>query len=525
MGTATYMSPEQARGKPVDKRADIWAFGCVLYEMLTGTRAFGGEDLSDTLATVLKGDPDWGALPPDTPRAIRRLLRRCLAKDGTYRLPDIAVARLEIKDALAETPDATAVSRRAGIRAGGSRRRWPSQRWPVGILAGAVVWVVTRPAPSRVTRTMITPPGRRSAHHYWHLSRPGDRAQRDDIVVYVGANGTRLVVRALDQLQPTVLTGVGAPSHPFFSPDGQWIAFFNGNTSLEKVATAGGPAVRVSPLTGSPRGASWGPDDRIIFATLDNSTGLLRVSANGGEAEALTTPDRAQGEVDHLWPELLPGGEAVLFTITMQGGIDQAQVAVLDLRTGERRTVLRGGSHAQYVAPGYLVYGVAGTLRAVAFDLARSGNGRRTRAGPRGSGDDAAGGDRCQRRRRWYVWFTCVGRARSRGRSCGWTGRGRKRRCRRRRGSTPFRDSPLTGRNWRLIVNTGQEADISIWDLTRETLTRFTFGGGSEQSCLDSGRTAAGVGLAGAVLAGSGWDRHGGAVGGDGHIWPDPGTR
>ena len=158
MGTAAYMSPEQARGKPVDKRADIWAFGCVLYEMLTGSRAFGGEDLSDTLAIVLKGDPDWGALPPDTPNAIRRLLRRCLAKDRAYRLPDIAVARLDINDALAETPDATA----------GVTPRSDS-RWRVAaalaiaslassLLAGAIVWVASRPAPSRVTRTTITPP-------------------------------------------------------------------------------------------------------------------------------------------------------------------------------------------------------------------------------------------------------------------------------------------------------------------------------------------------------------------------------
>ena len=157
MGTAAYMSPEQARGKPVDKRADIWAFGCVLYEMLTGTRAFGGEDLSDTLATVLKRDPDWGTLPADTPRAIHRLLRRCLAKDRTDRLPDIAVARLDITDALAETPAATADV---------TTRR--DSRWRIasalaiaalvsGILASAVVWVITRPAASRVTRTRSPP--------------------------------------------------------------------------------------------------------------------------------------------------------------------------------------------------------------------------------------------------------------------------------------------------------------------------------------------------------------------------------
>ena len=476
MGTAAYMSPEQARGKPSDKRADIWAFGCVLYEMLTGTRAFGGEDLSDTLATVLKGEPDWGALPADTPRAIHRLLRRCLVKDRTNRLPDIAVARLDINDALAETPDAT-----AGI----TPRR--VSRWRVvsavaiaslasGILASTVVWMVTRPTPSRVTRTTISPPAG-APLTITGTSRDLAVAPGGTHVVYVGANGTRLVVRALDQLQPTVLTGVGAPSHPVFSPDGQWIAFFNGNTSLEKVATAGGPAVRVSPLTGSPRGASWGPDDRIVFATLDNSTGLLRVSANGGEPEALTTPDRAQGEVDHLWPELLPGGEAVLFTITMQGGIEQAQVAALDLRTGERRTVLRGGSHAQYVAPGYLVYGVAGTLRAVGFDLGRletigapvpviEGIAMTSQGGTDVSvADDGTlvyvrGQGEVQRT---LVWVDRQGQEELLPAPPGVY-------------SIP-RLSP-DGTKMAVIVNTGQEADISIWDLTRQTLTRVTFGGG-----------------------------------------------
>ena len=274
-----------------------------------------------------------------------------------------------------------------------------------------------------------------------------------------------------------MLTGVGAPSHPVFSPDGQWIAFFNGNTSLEKVATAGGPAVRVSPLTGSPRGASWGSDDRIIFATLDTSTGLLRVSANGGEPEALTTPDRAQGEVDHLWPELLPGGEAVLFTITMQGGIDQAQIAVLDLRTGARRTVLRGGSHAQYVTPGYLVYGVAGTLRAVAFNPVRLETVgapvpvvEGVAMTPQGGTDVSVTDDgtlvyvRGQGEvQRTLVWVDRQGQEEPLAATPGFY-------------SVPRLSAD--GTKLAVIVNTGQEANISIWDLTRETLTRFTFGGG-----------------------------------------------
>ena len=189
-------------------------------------------------------------------------------------------------------------------------------------------------------------------------------------VVYRGNN--QLLVRALNQLEPTVLSGLGAPRGVFISPDGQWVGFFDGNT-IKKVAITGGPPsddVRAS--QGAPRGATWGPDGTIIFATNAPATGLQRVSAAGGEPTVLTKPDRERGEGDHLWPEFLPGGEAVLFTITpATGGIENAQIAVLDLRTGTSKVLIRGGSHAHYVPTGHLVYGVDGTLRAVAFDLER----------------------------------------------------------------------------------------------------------------------------------------------------------
>ena len=179
-------------------------------------------------------------------------------------------------------------------------------------------------------------------------------------------------MRALNQLEPTVLSGLGAPRGVFISPDGQWVGFFDG-TAIKKVAITGGPPVTIVPVDGAdravPRGDRTGPSSSRRTSP---ATGLQRVSAAGGEPTVLTKPDRERGEGDHVWPEFLPGGEAVLFTITpATGGIENAQIAVLDLRTGTSKVLIRGGSHAHYVPTGHLVYGVAGTLRAVAFDLGR----------------------------------------------------------------------------------------------------------------------------------------------------------
>ena len=190
-------------------------------------------------------------------------------------------------------------------------------------------------------------------------------------IVYRGNN--QLLVRALDQLEPTVLSGLGAPATGvFISPDGQWVGFFDGTTMQESGDHRRAASDDCARSDGQPRGATWGPDGTIIFATSAPATGLQRVSAAGGEPTVLTKPDRERGEGDHWWPEFLPGGEAVLFTITSGGGgIENAQIAVLDLRTGTSKVLIRGGSHAHYVPTGHLVYGVAGTLRAVAFDLGR----------------------------------------------------------------------------------------------------------------------------------------------------------
>ena len=374
LGTAAYMSPEQARGNGVDKRADLWAFGVVLFEMLTGTRLFEGATIAETLAAVLKTEPDWAALPPQTPPSIRTLLRRCLEKDRKRRLADAASARLEIDDAqLPSRGDAdgaaASVFRRTGWRA-------LSLVAVALVVGGSAIWLVTRAssAPPAVVRLTMTP-------------RPGETVGTGgpdpDLAIsldgrrlaYIGVEGgqRRLYVRALDQLEPTAFQGLTNPRTPILSPDGAWVGFFEGQIgqTLKKSAITGGPTVTVCQVTGASRGASWGPRDLVIFATTAPDTGLLEVSAAGGQPHVLTTPDPAKGEVDHLFPEILPGGQAVLFTIVTTGPIENSQIAVFDLRTHQSHVLVAGGSNPHYAASGHLVYGVGGTLRAIAFDVDR----------------------------------------------------------------------------------------------------------------------------------------------------------
>jgi serine/threonine-protein kinase len=370
LGTAAYMSPEQAKGRAADKRSDIWAFGCVLYEMLTGKRPFDGDDVSDTLASVLRGEPDWSALPAGISPRIRQLLRHCLQKDRGLRVGDISIARYVIDESRTHNP------LDGGATIGQTHRGWNSRR-AAGLVAAGVLgatlssgslWLTKRPTTPRVTRTTITPTGPTA------LAINGndrDLAVTPDgsRVVYVGNTGTQLFVRALDTLEPIpILTGTGLRA-PFVSANGLWVGFADSNSTLKKVAITGGPAIEVTRLGAAPRGATWTPDDSIIFATNNGALGLQRVSASGGTPVVLTRPDHSRGEIGHLWPEILPGGRAVLFTISAQGGQEAASIAVLDLQTGTTKVILRGGSHAQYLASGYLVFGAAGTLRAVPFDL------------------------------------------------------------------------------------------------------------------------------------------------------------
>jgi serine/threonine-protein kinase len=369
LGTAAYMSPEQARGKPIDTRTDVWAFGCVLFEMLTGQRAFEGELISDVLAAILKTDPNWQAMSTGTPAALRRLVGRCLEKDPKRRLQAIGEARVQIEDLL------TGASEPMRPVAPLGKRLWPRLAF-VAVLAlaigaaGAVTatWRIGAAVPG-VTRTSITTIGT-AALTINGISRDLAISPDGSRVVYVGNNGTQLFVRALDALEPVAIA-TGQIREPFVSPDGQWVGFVESLNSLKKVPISGGPSIHLTTLDSAPQGATWLADDTIVFATNNQSTGLQRVSANGGTSTVVTRPDHDRGEVDHLWPEVVPGGRVALFTITAQtGGPDSASIAALDLSTQTSTILVRGGVDAHYVA-GHLVYVAGGMLRAVAFDLRR----------------------------------------------------------------------------------------------------------------------------------------------------------
>jgi serine/threonine-protein kinase len=242
LGTAAYMAPEQARGKAIDKRADIWAFGCVLFEMLTGRRAFDGDDISTTLAAVLKTEPEWSALPPAVPPSLRGLLARCLRKDPRERLRDIGEARIAINSVLngaVEESGSSATVRRAPLW---SRMAGPAAAVLAGCLVTGAVWfVATRPtvAQPRMSVLTITPPST-AALNIDGTTRDVAITPDGSRVIYVGANGTTLFVRPLNQLEATALVHGGAPRHPFVSPDGQWVGFFDGTVTLKKVALSGG---------------------------------------------------------------------------------------------------------------------------------------------------------------------------------------------------------------------------------------------------------------------------------------------
>ena len=407
------------------------------------------------------------------------MLQRCLEKDPRRRLHDIADARIEIEDVIsgaAGTPaDGTAVSaRRQPVRL-----LWSIAAVVALVAVGALTWNLqtarlAQTASPRISRMTIASSGTAA------LGIANDRSLAitpdGTRVVYVGINN-QLFVRPLDRLDATAIyTGAAPLNWVFVSPDGRWVGFAEART-LRKVAITGGPAATIA-QTGLTIGATWAPDDTIIFATSDPATGLRRVSANGGDVTVLTQPAQARGELDHLWPEMLPGGRAVLFTITATtGGLAAAQVAVLDLATGTYKVLVRGGSHAHYVPSGHLVYTAEGTLRAVPFDLARLEAGRMpvtvlprlvtTRQGA-GDFDVAADGT--------LAYVDAPGATSPAARTLVWVDR--------QGGEEPLGAPPRPYFHPRVspdgtrvaVAIEDQENDIWVWDLTRRTLDRLTFG-------------------------------------------------
>jgi serine/threonine-protein kinase len=477
LGTAPYMSPEQATGREADRTADVWAFGCVLYEMLTGCRAFDGDGVGEILAAILKADPDWRRLPADTPEGIRRLLRRSLQKDQKLRFRDIRDARLEIEDlARAETAEIWPGPERAQ-KPGADARKWRfAAVLATVVLSGAVAasaaWLAMRSAPPRMTRLMIAPSG--TAAFNGSINGRGIAISPDGSqVIYVGNNGTQLFARPLDRLEPVALTAPGALRGFCLSPDGLSVAFVEEYT-LKKVALAGGPTVTLGGFGGGNlAGITWGANGTIVFATDASSTGLLQVPEAGGQPSVLTRPDSGRGEVDHSWPESLPGGRAVLYTVINQGGINNAQVAVLDLQTGVQKMLVRGGSHARYVPSGHLVYAASGTLRAVRFDLNRLeavGASVPVVAQLRTSAEGSADFDVASNGTLVYVF----GPLQVSARALVWVDRqGQEESI--KAPARAFQYPRLSPDGTRVALDIrDQENDIWIWEFARETLTRFT---------------------------------------------------
>ena len=380
LGTAAYMSPEQAAGQTSDKRSDAWSFGVVLYEMLTGQRLFTGETVSHVLAKVLDRELDLSALTTSTPPPIRRLLRRCLERKPKRRLGDLGEALSHLEEARASVDKAPSA---VPVPAVGQPERW-WQALPLalgalivgGLVAGLAVWSVMRPESPRLVRFVVAhdeAPPVSIAVQSPDVAISPDGEHIAYLTGSVGSGAEQLHVRPLDQLTSEILVAEGELNSPFFSPDSQSVGFYDRRVSppvLQRVSVRGGPASTICDLPADLRGASWGADGTIVFASSDTTSGLWRVAAVGGEPEQLTMPDPDQGEVDHVWPEILPGGEAVLFTIRASP-IEESQIAVLSLDTGEQKVVIRGGSYPRYSPTGHLLYGVEGNLWAVGFDLSR----------------------------------------------------------------------------------------------------------------------------------------------------------
>jgi serine/threonine-protein kinase len=372
-GTPAYMSPEQARGETLDSQADVWSFGVVLFELLTGISPFAQKTTAETLASVLSSAPDYSRLPPATPRDVRHLIRRCLEKDPRRRLKHIGDARLELEEALSHSSADSSLSdaHPSWLGAATTRNLGRAAALAAAAAAGTVVgalWLAPRPSPSPVVRTIIPADALVSVTDRSFAFMPDGRS-----LAYISGDARQVFVRPLDALEPVAILTTAAYIRGMFpSLDGRWFAFIENNFTLRKIPTSGGAPVTVTMMDGPSRGAAWGPDDTIVFATGAPDSGLQRVASGGGPVTVLTRPDHARGEFDHVQPAWLPGGRSVLFTVlSARGGLDAAKVAILDLATGATRTVLEGGYGARYVDTGYLVYAATGALWAARFDLSR----------------------------------------------------------------------------------------------------------------------------------------------------------
>ncbi|HYM13462.1 MAG TPA: protein kinase, partial [Bryobacterales bacterium] len=361
LGTAAYMSPEQARGRTIDRRTDIWAFGCVLYEMLSGRQAFGGDDATYIIAAVVRGDPDWSALPPSTPPQLRRLLERCLQKDPVQRLRDIGDVGLELEATPAE-PAGLAASEPAPRSAIRERVAWGLAAVLLVAAVAAYFGRAPVPAPAQpVVKFTLLPPENTSFNEI-AVSPDGRRVA---FTARTASGATQLWVRALDSLSAQPLAGTEGAGLPFWSPDSRFLGFFAGE-KLKKIEASGGPPQTLCNASFG-RGGAWNRDGVIIFVPSGGAP-LYRVPAAGGEPQPLTSLDPAHGEFSHGWPQFLPDGKHFLFLA--RGSQEYAGVYLASLDSKDRTRLVATASSAAY-ASGYLLFLRERTLVAQPFDLAR----------------------------------------------------------------------------------------------------------------------------------------------------------
>ena len=359
LGTAAYMSPEQAKGRTIDRRTDIFALGCVLYEMLTGTPAFEGEDVVEIIAHVVTAEPDWTRLPASVSSRVRDLLRLCLEKNTNSRRSDAADVRIDIDEALKAHANVVMASSEIGMRP-----LW-KRAIPVVLgmsvvaaLAGGAVWILkpSLPPPAAVTRFSFTLPEGQVLGGGSDVSISPDGSQ----FVYVA--NSRLYLKPMGELSSISIQGTEVAQgagYPVFSPDGRSLAFYSGaDKTIKRLSVSGGAAVTIGSTDSTPNGLSWGPDDQVLVG--QGSRGIVRVLVNGGNPETIVKvkeSEEAEG------PQMLPGGDTVLFTLATTFGPDRwdrAQVVAQSLKSGERKVLIEGGSNARYVPTGHLIYAKGG---------------------------------------------------------------------------------------------------------------------------------------------------------------------
>ena len=478
LGTAPYMSPEQARGQIIDKRTDVWAFGCCLFEALTKRAVFLGETVTDTIVKIVEREPQWSALPEATPSSIRRLLRRCLQKDPDRRLRDIGDARIEL-DEIGDT-----ASSDESVAAGGGATR-SRRTWVAGVLAiavlGAVLWNL-RPEPRRASDSVAhlivsLSPSDGLAYGESDLGIQGRGGSAVAVspdgtqLAYVGltdnAGGRELYIRDLAESEGWRVRESEGARAPFFSPDSQWVGFFAGGL-LKKVSVSGGTPTTICDAN-SPRGGSWNEEDLIVFAP-SSRTGLSLVSAGGGTAEPLTVLDNEYGETTHRIPMFLPGGDAFLFLAAGNTRQD-TRVVVHSLSSGERRVLVEEATLPRYSPSGHLLYVQGGASMAAPFDVERLellGRGvpvlpvEATLLALSSAGTLVYLADEVSESMRQLVWVNRIGQEEPL--------------------SAPARrymHPRLSPDERRVVVDIEQDGDRNIWmyDFGRETLTRLTFAG------------------------------------------------